>query len=109
MTDYTILNAAQLTEFLENSPLYTANETTLWGSGSPPLAPFYYEASTNTVNFAYGINLVAAASDPQLQNEVNNILATLPQGVTISADQWATIADGGKNGSSTAAELQSII
>ena len=109
MADYTFSDPAQLTEFLENSPLYIATNTTLWGNPvSTPLTPFYYEDSTNTVNFGYGINLKTVAGDDQLQTEMDNILSALPDPVTISAPQWDILKESGLEGSSTSAGLQSI-
>jgi hypothetical protein len=106
MTNYTFGSQAQLTEFIENAPLYLMGSTDLWGGSNP--TPFYYESVSNTVNFGYGINLVAAASDSQLKAEINSVLASLSEPVTISDSQWAAIAAGGSGGTTSSTTLQSI-
>jgi hypothetical protein len=70
---------SEITEYYENETLY--------GSSTAP--SFYYEDSTKTVTFGYGINLTAITS-PTLQTAVGNVLATI--GVTNI--NWAAINAG---------------
>ncbi len=49
-----------LTEQLENSAFLNSNG--LPNNAGSPTQPFYYESSSNTLNFGYGINITANGS-----------------------------------------------
>ncbi len=101
MTTYTFPDPINMTEFFENDKLYLMTNSDLYNN-SINKSPFYYEASTNTVNFVYGINLQSAANNSTLKAEIETILSGL--GVTISSSQWASIG----NLTTSSSALQSI-
>lgn len=77
---YQLTTNLDLTEFFEQSDFYT---------GGNVQRLFYYEPSTNTINFGFGINLTSASQSAQLQAQVDQMLAE--NGVHLSAADWTNI------------------
>ena len=73
-------------DFIEH---FEANKFTI-----DPTSPFYYEPANGSVpasiNFGYGLNLTAAASNPTLQSDINAWFAQY--NIFLTPAQWASFS-----------------
>ncbi|MGN6234132.1 MAG: hypothetical protein ACTHNZ_23580 [Trinickia sp.] len=79
MSDETLSSLSEFTGHFENSDFASRGFKD----------PFYYEKSTKTINFGYGINLTAAAKNPHVRQIVDAQLKA--QGIHITERQWESI------------------